>query len=64
MLQGLATSTIATKDNIEYIRLKNMIESMTGWKLDSWGVGKGGEAKVDAIIVFRPSKAAVVIGII
>jgi hypothetical protein len=61
MMQGLATVLISGKgNNKEYSRLKDLVESITGWKLDNWRVGKAGEERVNAIIVFEPSKVVVI----
>lgn len=56
MLQG---SAIATKGH-QFETLKQLVESATGWKLDTWKVGKIGEQKVDIIIVFRPQRWVVI----
>jgi nitroimidazol reductase NimA-like FMN-containing flavoprotein (pyridoxamine 5'-phosphate oxidase superfamily) len=61
MLQGLATILAsASGNNEEYSLRKELVESITGWKLDKWQIGKGGEERVDAIIVFRPSRVVVI----
>jgi hypothetical protein len=52
MLQGLA---VATKGH-KFEKLKQLVESATGWKLDEWKVGKNGEQNVDIIVVFRPQR--------
>jgi hypothetical protein len=52
MLQG---SVITTRGH-EFEKLKQLVESTTGWNLDKWKVGKFGEQRVDVIIVFRPKR--------
>jgi nitroimidazol reductase NimA-like FMN-containing flavoprotein (pyridoxamine 5'-phosphate oxidase superfamily) len=56
MLQG---SVITTRGH-EFEKLKQLVESTTGWNLDKWKVGKFGEQRVDVIIVFRPKRGVLI----
>jgi nitroimidazol reductase NimA-like FMN-containing flavoprotein (pyridoxamine 5'-phosphate oxidase superfamily) len=56
MLQG---SAVATKGHY-FEKLKQFVESATGWKLDKWKVGKSGEQKVDMILIFTPQRWVVI----
>lgn len=55
MLQGSATST----KGHQFEALKQL-ESASGWKLDTWKVGRIGKQKVDVIVVFRPQRLVVI----
>lgn len=50
MSQGSAT---ATKGH-QFEALKQLVESASGWKLDTWKVGRIGKQKVDVIVVLDP----------
>ncbi len=52
MLQGVTTLF----EGQEFRSSKNTVESLTGWHLDKWRVGKRGRDRVDIIIEFKPSK--------
>ncbi len=58
MLQGLAKLAHGEK----FVSVKRLVESSTGWKLDSWRLGQKGKnsRKPDTIITIRPLKTAII----
>ena len=56
MLQGFAHVAIGK----EFSRLKPVVESISGWHLDKWELGRPPRSKVDAIIEFTPRRVAII----
>lgn len=56
MLQG--TARVCKRS--EFPRLKRLLESLTGWRLDNWRVGQTTDHKVDTILVFKPQKVSII----